>query len=127
MSAKKSISLALFLLFASSANAQVCMLHDEIVSRLESGYQEKRSGFGAEARGGVFELFTSDKGTWTIVATSPNGASCLVASGDNWEFVDLARTSPIRDDNKTDRIPPDRHRDRDTRPTVGGRMGKGMK
>jgi len=35
---------------------------------------------------------TSDTGTWTITLTTPNGLTCLVASGQSWE--ELAEALP---------------------------------
>ena len=41
---------------------------------------------GLSNNGGVVEILTSPKGvTWTIIITMPNGMSCLVAAGKNWE------------------------------------------
>ena len=79
----------LLLTTATQVNAQqtVCGNRTEIVKRLESRYDEKASALGLAATGGVIELFTSEKGTFTLMITQPNGVSCLVAAGDNWETV----------------------------------------
>ena len=75
-------------LAASPANAQaVCGDRNEIVSRLESGYDEKVSALGLAGNGGVVELYTSNKGTWTLLMTQPNGMTCLIAAGDSWESI----------------------------------------
>jgi hypothetical protein len=37
--------------------------------------------------GNIVELFTSEKGSWTLLLTLPTGVSCLIAAGDNWEFM----------------------------------------
>ncbi len=73
---------------ATPAFAQmVCGNHEDIKKRLETGYQEVPTGMGLAGNGGVIELFTSEKGTFTIVLTRPNGMSCLMAVGENWEAV----------------------------------------
>ena len=69
---------------ASSAES-VCGNRDDIVSRLENGYQEFNSAMGMSTNGGLVELYTSDKGTWTLMLTQPDGISCLIAAGQNWE------------------------------------------
>ncbi len=75
-------------LIASPASAQaVCGDRSEIVSRLESAYQEKASAIGMSGNGGVVELYTSEKGSWTLLLTQPTGVSCLIAAGDNWESM----------------------------------------
>lgn len=63
----------------------VCGKRDDIVSRLESGYQEFNSAMGMSTNGGLVELYTSEKGTWTLMLTQPDGVSCLIAAGQNWE------------------------------------------
>jgi len=73
---------------ATPATAQmVCGKHADIAKRLESGYQEVRTGIGLAGNGGLIELYTSEKGTFTIVLTRPNGLSCLMAVGENWEVL----------------------------------------
>ena len=73
---------------ATPAFAQmVCGNHTDIAKRLQTGYQEVRSGIGLAGNGGLIELYTSEKGTFTIVLTRPNGMSCLMAVGENWEAV----------------------------------------
>ncbi len=79
----------------SPAGAQqtVCGDRNEIVSRLEQGYQEQTTGVGLSATGGLVELYTSEKGTWTLMLTQPNGVTCLIAAGDNWEHVDSPKSA----------------------------------
>lgn len=83
------------MLVASSASAQqaVCGDRNEIITRLEQGYKESNTGLGLSASGGVVELYTSEKGTWTLMLTQPNGVSCLIAAGDHWEHVDNQETA----------------------------------
>jgi hypothetical protein len=69
-----------------SAEAQeACGLRQELASKLEKSYQETPTGIGLAKNGGVFEVFTSPTGTWTILFTRPDGHSCLMAVGDHWE------------------------------------------
>ena len=46
---------------------------------------EKPTSIGLTVRGQIMEIFTSPKGNWTIVITHPNGMSCVVSTGTNWE------------------------------------------
>ncbi len=89
---KRSIILllgaAILPFIALPANAQaVCGDRGEIVSRLETAYQEKASAIGLAGNGGVVELYTSEKGSWTLLLTQTTGVSCLIAAGDSWETV----------------------------------------
>ena len=34
--------------------------------------------------GSLFEIFTSDKGTWSLLITNGQKVSCIVAAGDMW-------------------------------------------
>jgi hypothetical protein len=80
------IALASILLTIESAAAQskVCSKRDDIVARLESGYKEFSTAMGMSTNGELVELFVSEKGTWTLILSNPNGTSCLIAAGENW-------------------------------------------
>ena len=69
------------------ATAQtLCGKSGEMLGKLNGIYTETPSGMGLSSNGGVVEILTSPKGyTWTIIITLPNGTSCLVAAGENWE------------------------------------------
>jgi hypothetical protein len=38
---------------------------------------------------------SEEKGTWTVVSTTPNGLSCIVAAGKTWESLPLIKTDPL--------------------------------
>jgi hypothetical protein len=43
---------------------------------------------GLSSTGSMLEVLTSPAGiSWTIITTLPNGMSCLVAAGENWESM----------------------------------------
>lgn len=90
---KYALALAI-LLFPSMGFAQTsaqCAPRDAMVEGLASRYGESRHGIGLVANNAVMELFASDEtGTWTILITLPNGLTCLVASGENYETVPAA-------------------------------------
>ena len=48
---------------------------------------------GLAANGSVLEVLASKDGTWTILITSPNGTSCVVAVGDSWEALKANKTA----------------------------------
>ena len=42
--------------------------------------------------GGLVELLTTQSGTtWTLIITLPNGMTCLLAAGEDWEAVPMAQ------------------------------------
>ena len=89
---KRYLIAALVAVFSLPAFAQsVCGQRDEIVSRLKSGYQEYNSARGISTNGGLVELYTSEKGTWTLMLSQPNGVSCLIGTGENWQTLTPAK------------------------------------
>ena len=80
-----AIAVSIFTPFGASAASQ-CGPHADVISVLAKNYQETQSATGVTANGALIEVFTSEGGrTWSIVVTSPDGLSCLVAAGDGWQ------------------------------------------
>lgn len=80
---------------AAQQNARNCGPREAVVDRLAEGYGETRQSMGLGANNSVVEVFASDAtGTWTITVTTPNGLTCLVASGQSFE--ELAETLPAK-------------------------------
>ncbi len=62
----------------------ICTARDGLLNQLESKYGEVPVAIGV-ADGRLVELLTAKDGlTWTIILTSPQGRSCLIASGEGW-------------------------------------------
>ncbi len=75
------------LLSAQAANAQqVCTVHDKAVVQLAKQFDEQVAGRGLATNGKrMLELFVSETGSWTLLASDPSGSSCVVASGQAWQ------------------------------------------
>lgn len=59
-----------------------------VLDQLAKRYGETRRSVGIAANNTVMEVFASaDSQSWTITATSPDGNTCLVASGEGFEAV----------------------------------------
>jgi hypothetical protein len=84
-----SLMMVGFLGIASgAADAQMpnaCGDRSKIVKRLDSGYSEKPIAMGLAVNGSVVEVFASNKGSFTIIATQPTGVSCILVTGESWE------------------------------------------
>ena len=65
----------------------VCDQRSTIISSLSDDYQETRNSIGLANSGSVVEVFSSADGSWSMVVTRPDGVSCLVAAGRNWESL----------------------------------------
>jgi hypothetical protein len=79
------LALAVFLV-SSAAVAQVsCGQRDKIVEWLAVEYKEAPIATGVSSKGSLIEvLSTHDGDTWTVIVTSPDGDSCVTASGQGW-------------------------------------------
>lgn len=76
-------------LFAAPSMAQsVCGKREDIVKRLNTGFEEQPRSAGLAADGNLVEVFASKEGTWTIIFTKPGGLTCLVAVGDSWQRIE---------------------------------------
>ena len=62
-----------------------CGTRDEMIGILTKTYGEHEVAHGLANTGALAQVFVGPKGTWTIVATSPNGTSCLIGAGEDWE------------------------------------------
>ncbi len=73
--------------------AQQCDQRAKVLGHLAQTYKEAPVAIGVTNSGGIVEvLTTSDGATWTIIISTPDGTSCLVAAGENWRLL-----TPVRD------------------------------
>ena len=70
-----------------SADAQsVCAPREHLIARLASEYGETLKGYGLQGDRIVIEIYASDEtGTWTLLATRPDGVACAMAVGEAWQ------------------------------------------
>ena len=57
----------------------------EISQLLSRQHNEQRTGLGVTNGNAVMQLFTSPKGSWTLILTLPGGPSCIAGAGENWQ------------------------------------------
>jgi hypothetical protein len=79
---------------APGAHRMAFAERNEIVRALREQFGEKPVAHGLADTGVLAEIFSGPQGTWTIVATSPNGVSCLIGSGQSFQTA-LALDEPI--------------------------------
>ena len=95
---KKFIYVLLALLFFAAwaffsgpafGQARRCGDRESIVDHLLRNFNEMPQQHGIGDRGELFELFTSEKGTWTLTIRLADigGVVCVVASGNSWSSV----------------------------------------
>lgn len=71
---------------AQDVTQEFCGARTEMVQSLSDKYREAPTAVGQVNGDAVIEVFVSDKGTWTILATGTDGQSCVVSAGENWEL-----------------------------------------
>jgi hypothetical protein len=70
----------------TAAAEPACGRHADVLRELADRYKETPIALGLASNGNLLEVFSSDSGaTWTIIVTSPDGTSCLVAAGQDWQ------------------------------------------
>ncbi|WP_298679471.1 hypothetical protein [uncultured Lentibacter sp.] len=90
--------LAAFSERATAQTAANCAPREAVLARLAERYGETRQSVGLGANNAMVEVFASaDSGTWTILVTTAQGLSCLVASGQAYEA--LAEALPAREND----------------------------
>lgn len=63
-----------------------CAPKDQVRKILGKEYGERPVAQGATDGGALLEVYASESGGWSITITR-NGMTCLVQSGEGWEFV----------------------------------------
>lgn len=79
---------------APPADAQVsrCLPRDALIEKLLENYGETLTGGGLQSPQQLLEIWSSDQtGTFTVFYTRPDGISCVVATGRNWN----SDTTPV--------------------------------
>ena len=78
--------------FAAGAQAgPACGKRGDVLAQLSERYKETPVGIGVAGNGGLIELLTAGTGsTWTLIITLPNGPTCLLAAGQDWETRETA-------------------------------------
>lgn len=70
---------------APAAAQSACAPHDDLAERLESQFSERAVGLGLSGRQRLIELYRSEDGrTWSLVATTAEGVSCIIDAGVAW-------------------------------------------
>lgn len=76
--------------------AAVCGPRQEIMKQLSKSFLEAPTAIGVTSTGELLQVLANpDRSTWTIVVSRPDGLSCIVAAGADWqERHDVAQREP---------------------------------
>lgn len=87
-----------FAVFAMSGIAQAkadqCAARTDMVRALGEKFHENQAARGLVNPNVVLEIFISDQGTWTILATDTHGQSCVITAGEGWDGGAVAVALP---------------------------------
>ena len=73
---------------ATAQQQPACTQRGDLLKHLSAKYTEAPVALGLANKGGVVEVLSSKTGSsWTIIITMPNGPTCMVAAGENWEEI----------------------------------------
>ncbi|MCH9020119.1 MAG: hypothetical protein IIA73_07125 [Proteobacteria bacterium] len=75
---------------AMAQQAGPCDTRAEFLDHLSKTYEEAPVAMGVTSNGHVLEVVASESGTWTIIVTAPNGITCGIVAGENWETMKIA-------------------------------------
>ncbi len=77
----------LFITITPAQAQMACGTRDSVVEKLGEKYGEVFRGGGLAGPTAIFEIWASPEGdqTWTILKTTPNGLTCVMAVGDGWQ------------------------------------------
>ncbi len=74
------------LLHTATVKAQpVCMPHDEFRVELQRNFSEAPVAIAVASNGALIELYAKrDRSSWTLMMTRPDGTSCVLVAGEEW-------------------------------------------
>ncbi|TNC73031.1 hypothetical protein [Rubellimicrobium roseum] len=82
---------------AAQAQDHRCFEHEQMARHLAENWGESRQSIALDAANSMVELYASpETGTWTLTVTTPDGPTCMIASGHAFELT--SETLPVLDE-----------------------------
>ena len=82
----------------ATAYSPGCALRAEVLAQLAKEYDEAPVAVGLANNGVLVEILAAPgRVTWTIIVSQPNGMSCLLAAGNDWQELDAPTPPAIGD------------------------------
>ena len=74
---------------SDTALSAACAKRADMLAQLSVKYSEEPVAIGLATNGTIVEILASGNGgSFTILYTMPNGVTCMMAAGQNWEMID---------------------------------------
>ncbi len=78
------------------AQSMQCLPREALVEKLTTDYAEELTGGGLQNPQQLLEVWSSDSsGSFTVFITRPNGVSCIVATGLQWNSVQAIKEDGV--------------------------------
>jgi hypothetical protein len=78
-----------------------CGEQKHVTTYLRDTFEEVPVSLGLQADGRMLQIFASEAtGSWTIVSTTANGTSCIVAVGEAWQVLPTGPLAEILEGSK---------------------------
>ena len=71
------------------AEAAQCGPRDKVVAHITGKVKAKRQALALAGQTNMVELYVTTSGSWVMTVTTPNKATCVLASGSSWESVPM--------------------------------------
>ena len=77
----------------ANAAAQ-CAARADIIKALGDKFHESEAGRGLINPNVVLEIFVSEQGSWTVLASDIKGQSCVLSVGEGWDSPTITAALP---------------------------------
>lgn len=72
--------------YSAEAAGRVCGERTKMTQFLQKRYKEMPRAMGVASSGkSLMEIYTSEKGSWTVLMTTAKGVTCIMGAGHSWE------------------------------------------
>ncbi|MBZ9806507.1 hypothetical protein LB542_07710 [Mesorhizobium sp. BR1-1-9] len=71
-----------------------CAARADIVKALGENFHESEAGRGLINPNVVLEVFVSEQGSWTVLASDTKGQSCILSVGEGWDSPTIKAALP---------------------------------
>ncbi|RRH96223.1 hypothetical protein EH240_23190 [Mesorhizobium tamadayense] len=92
-----TVFLAAIAVSAATAQANAaaqCAPRAEVIKALGDKFHETVAGRGLINPNVVLEIFVSDQGSWTVLASDTKGQSCILSVGEGWDSPSITAAMP---------------------------------
>lgn len=79
---------------AQAKTAAQCAPRADIIKALGDKFHESNAGRGLINPNVVLEIFVSDQGSWTVLASDTKGQSCVLSVGEGWDSPTITAAIP---------------------------------